>query len=42
MYVCVRGRRVEEKSVKKAGYLPSLGEGESPSGGREGWVGEEG
>lgn len=42
VYVCVRGRRVEEKSVKKAGYLPSLGEGESPSGGREGWVGEEG
>lgn len=42
MCMCVYGGgRVGEKSVKKAGYLPSLGEGESPSGGREGWVGEE-
>lgn len=31
------------KSVKKTGYLPSLGEGESPSGGGgKGGVGEKG
>ena len=30
------------KSVKKAGYLPSLGEGESPSGVGKGGVGEKG
>lgn len=41
---CVQGRAGEGgKSVKKTGYLPSLGEGESPSGGGgEGGVGEKG
>lgn len=31
--MCVRVCKGGRKSVKKAGYLPSLGEGESPSGG---------
>lgn len=31
--MCVVGGRGGRKSVKKAGYLPSLGEGESLSGG---------
>lgn len=39
--MCVGGWRVGKKSVKKAGYLPSLGEGESLSRGEEeGWVRE--
>lgn len=36
------GRAGGRKSVKKAGYLPSLREGESPSGGGKGGVGEKG
>lgn len=39
--MCV-GERRGRKSVKKAGYLLSLGEGESPSGEVEGGAGVEG